>query len=102
MELHYIDKSLFQRMFGVAVREARESYQWSLAQLEALTGINSARLAKIESGQVWVRNATRDSLIAKLEIGEERLEKMIAVARLGYLDLFTTSVAAELKKEFGV
>lgn len=93
MELHYIDRTLFQRMFGVAVREARESFHLTLEQVEAQTGIPLARLDRIENGRVWIRSKTRSDLVQALKISEERIDKMVSVARLGFIDLFHSAFA---------
>ena len=85
-DLDYIDRPLFQRLFGVAVREARESYAWSIAELHARSGVSVARLRRIEVGKVWVGQKAREALNSTLNIEENRLEQMVGAARIGYLD----------------
>jgi transcriptional regulator with XRE-family HTH domain len=89
MEPVYIDKALFQTMFGICVQEARESRGLTLADLHLVTGIPSGRLRQIESGQSWVREKTRHKLMYALEITEAHEECLLNVARISFIDELT-------------
>lgn len=89
MEPIYVDKILFQKMFGVALREAREAKGWTLMDVREHTGIATSRIEQIECGKTSIREATRVKLALTLDISESYLDQMLKVARIGFIDDLT-------------
>lgn len=88
MDLSYADKELFRKMFGVYVRESREAKGLSPAELAKLVEIPRKKLEQIEKGSSGCQERTFCAIENQLGLQEDRMERMLQVARIRYVGDF--------------
>jgi transcriptional regulator with XRE-family HTH domain len=93
LDLNYLDREKFQKMFGVYVREQRIQMSLSHSDLARRTGIPTPRLLRIERGDLRLRGNTIETLRDRLQLAEERIDRIWEVARIGYIDELSSAVS---------
>lgn len=89
IDLAHVDRELFNKMFGVYVRETRLESGLQISQLQKATNISRRQIKMIEEGAVSPRTKTLEVLCATLNLNPEKIDRIVQVARIAFIDELT-------------
>lgn len=75
-------------MLGIYAKESREAMGLSLLAVSKRTRIPAQRLRRIEAGLSPLKPETIGVLQSALDLSDKKLESMVEIARIGFINEF--------------